>query len=64
MNKMGGSKIAALLLKAAQQPTKTDYISYGQIGAFKSIAPRSAALRLFDIKVPHVASVPPKPVFV
>ena len=56
---------ASLLLKAAQQPTRTtDYISYDQIGAFRSIAPGIAALRLSDIKVPHVASVPPKPVFV
>jgi hypothetical protein len=56
---------AALLLKAAQQPTRTtDFISYDQIGAFRSIAPGSAALRPFDIKVPHVASVWPKPVFV
>jgi hypothetical protein len=56
---------AELLLKGAVSPTKTtDFISYDQIGAFRSIAPSSAALRLFDIKVPHVASVPPKPVLV
>jgi hypothetical protein len=42
---------AALLLKAAQHPTSTT-------------DSRSAALRLFDIKVPRAASVPPKPVFV
>ena len=56
---------AELLLRGAQTHTKTtDFISYDQIGAFRSIAPSSAALRLFDIKVPHVASVPQKPVFV
>jgi hypothetical protein len=42
MNKMGGSKIAALLLKAAQQPTNTtDYI---RSGPFRTSAPTSAAL--------------------
>jgi len=56
---------ARLLVKGAVSPTKnTGFISYNQIGAFRSIAPGSAALRLFDIKVPHVTSVPPKPVFV
>jgi hypothetical protein len=43
---------AALYLKAASSPTKTtDYISLDQIGAFRSIAPGSAALKLFDVSV-------------
>jgi hypothetical protein len=50
--------------RASQGSSDTDFISYDQIGAFRSIAPGSAALRLSDIKVPHVASVSPKPVFV
>jgi hypothetical protein len=68
---------AALLLKGAQTPTKTaDYVSNDQIGAFRSIAPGSAALKQFDasvkpdltgittVRVPHVAQLPPRPVFV
>jgi hypothetical protein len=56
---------AELLLRGAQTHTKTtDFISSTQIGAFRSIAPGSTALRLSDIKVPHVASVLPKPLFV
>jgi hypothetical protein len=68
---------AALLLKAAQHPTSTtDYIRHDLVGVFRSIAPGSAALKLFDasvkldlagvttIAVPFVAGLPPQPAFV
>ena len=41
---------AALLLRAATSPTKTtDFVSFDQVGAFRSLAPGSAALKLFDV---------------
>jgi hypothetical protein len=43
---------AALLFKAAQTPLKaSDYIHYDAVGAFRSLAPASAALKLFDASV-------------
>jgi hypothetical protein len=70
---------AMLLLRGAVSPTSTtsaSAISHDQIGAFRSIAPGSAALSLFDrsvkldltgintVRVPRVANLPPQPVFV
>jgi hypothetical protein len=43
---------ALLLFKAAQTPLKaSDYVHFDQVGAFRSMAPGSAALKLFDASV-------------
>jgi hypothetical protein len=68
---------AMLLLRSPQHPlSTTDYWSYDQIGAFRSLAPGSGALKLFDsgikldlagltsIRIPRVGALPPQPVFV
>jgi hypothetical protein len=68
---------AELLLKGAVSPTSTNSaISHDQISAFRSLAPASAALALFDqcvkldltgiltLRIPHVYSLPPQPPFV
>jgi hypothetical protein len=70
---------AAIILKAAVTPTSTsDFPATDVIGAFRSLAPGSAAWKLFDhpsalkldlrgyhqINIPHVANLPPAPVFV
>jgi hypothetical protein len=65
------------MVKGAVSPTKTtDFYSIDQIGVFRSLAPGSAALKLFDqcikldltgitsVRVPHVAALPTQPVFV
>jgi hypothetical protein len=64
-----------LLNKAATAPTGTgDFPTYDAIGTFRSLSPASAALKLFDvankldlsgvttIRVPNVATLPPRPV--
>jgi hypothetical protein len=68
---------AALILKGPVSPTGTsNFPAHDVVGAFKSLAPGSAALKLFDvcvkldlsglntIKVPGAATLPAKPVFV
>jgi hypothetical protein len=70
---------AAMILKSAVSPTKSsDFPPTDVIGAFRSLAPASAAWKLFDhpsalkldltgkhqINIPHLASQPPAPVFV
>jgi hypothetical protein len=68
---------AALLLKGPVTPTGTgNFPAHDVVGIFKSLAPGSAALKLFDvsvkldlsglttIKVPGVAAQPNRPVFV
>jgi hypothetical protein len=70
---------AARILKSATSPTSTsDWPPTDLVGTFRSLAPGSAAWKLFDhpsalrldlsgihtISIPHVASQPPAPVFV
>jgi hypothetical protein len=68
---------AAQILKAAQDPTDTtDFPVRDVVGSLRSLAPGSAALRLFDASVkadltgvttvafPFVAGMPAQPVFV
>jgi hypothetical protein len=70
---------AAVILKAAVSPTSTsDFPPTDVVGAFRSMAPGSAAWKLFDhpsalklnlkgihqISIPHIANLPSGPVFV
>jgi hypothetical protein len=70
---------AQAILKAAVSPTSTaDFPAQDTIAAFRSLAPGSAAWKLFDhpsalrldlrgvrsISVPHVGGFPPSPVFI
>jgi hypothetical protein len=68
---------AALILRAAQTPTSTgDFPAFDQTGLFQSLAPSSAALRLFErglqldlagittIRIPNFANLPAAPIFV
>jgi len=68
---------AALILKGAVSPTTTvDFPPSDMVATFRSLAPGSAALQLFDfglkldmtgvstVRVPNVAGLPPQPVFV
>src|SRR5690242_13909698 len=67
---------AALILRAATSPTSlADFPVTDIVGVFRSLAPGSAALALFErgakldltginsIRIPNVASWPPQPVF-
>jgi hypothetical protein len=73
----GDPRAAELLQKTAQTPTsRSDFPAYAVAEGFRSLAPGSAAMRLFErgrildlsgitqITVPNVASLPPAPVFV
>jgi hypothetical protein len=68
---------AMLLLKGAVPPTSTgDFVSRDLVTSFRSLAPGSAAIKLFDssvkldltgintIRIPYLASLPINPVFV
>ena len=68
---------AALILRAAQSPTSTDdFPAFDETGLFQSLAPSSAALRLFElglkldlsgintIRIPNIATWEPQPIFV
>jgi hypothetical protein len=68
---------AALILRAAQNPTSTDdFPAFDKTGLFQSLAPSSAALQLFErglkldlsgvstIRIPNIASWEPQPIFV
>ena len=68
---------AALILRAAQNPTSTnDFPAFDKTGLFQSLAPSSAALQLFErglqldlagittIRIPNFASLPPAPIFI
>lgn len=68
---------AALILRAAQNPTSTDdFPAFDKTGLFQSLAPSSAALQLFErglkldlagittIRIPNIANLPPAPIFV
>jgi hypothetical protein len=68
---------AALILRAAVTPTtRADFPAINPTEAFRSLAPGSAAFRLFDralrvdlagrtsVKVPYLATLTPNPVFI
>jgi hypothetical protein len=68
---------AALILKAAQNPTSTaSFPAHDAVAAFRSLAPGSAAVALFDlglkldlrgvttVSIPNVAAFPAAPIFV
>jgi hypothetical protein len=68
---------AMLLVKAPVSPLKAaDYVHFDQVGAFRSMAPGSAALKLFDasvkldltglttLSVPRFSALTAKPVFI
>jgi hypothetical protein len=68
---------AALILRAAQDPTSTDdFPAFDRTGLFQSLAPSSAALQLFElglkldlsgintIRIPNIATWEPQPIFV